>query len=179
METGDFVLMNDTDCNCADDKHVVTTPNSDVIQTAIITLLVSVCFVITKTAYDEVRQILSRVTLVVIGAGPIGLLSLIIAARCGRVSSIIIYEVKSRFELLNNNYQIVLDKNSVALLRTLGIDFDNMEGCWDKGTFCTRTGILLEYLLTSMARLEIPVDIRLKTKVGNIEQSRDNTLGHW
>ena len=160
-----MVIMNHSGCSCIDRKNIVMTPNYDVIQTIIITVLVSVCFVITKSAYDEVRHIMSRVTVIVIGAGPIGLLSLIIAAKCGRVSSIIIYEEKSRFELLNNNYQIVLDINSVALLRTLGIDFDNMEGCWDKGTFCTRIGILLEYLLSSLTRLDIPVDLRLNTKV--------------
>ncbi len=108
---------------------------------------------------------MSRVTLVVIGAGPIGLISLIAAAKCGRVSSIILYEEKSRNKLLNNNYQIALDTKSISFLRSLGIDFDNIEGCWDKGRFCTRIGVFLEYLLSTISRLDIEVDMRLKTKV--------------
>lgn len=156
---------NTTDCICRRPDPSFTPVTSDVIQVAFVTVLVSVCFIVTKSAYDEVRKVMSRVTLIIIGGGPIGLVSLFVAARCGYVSNIILYEEKSRSKLLSNNYQIALDTSSVQFLKTLRIDFDNIEGCWDRGTFYTKTGVFLEYLLSSIPRLEVPLDLRLDTKV--------------
>ncbi|KAK2166598.1 hypothetical protein LSH36_37g02019 [Paralvinella palmiformis] len=155
---------NESVCSCDPDDGLPTPPTSDFIQTAILTVLVIVGFVMTKSAYDEVRQIISRVTLVIIGAGPVGLLSLIAAARCGHVSDIVLYEEKSRTELFANNFQIALDPDSVSFLKSLAIDFDNIEGCWEKGTFYTRTGVFLEYLMSSVPKFNIRIDLRLKTK---------------
>ena len=85
------------------------------------------------------------------------------------MSNIIIYEEKTRSRLLGNNYQIALDTKSVQFLKTLTIDFDNIEGCWDNGIFYTKSGVFVEYLLSNIPRLDVSLDLRLNTKVSKEE----------
>jgi 2-polyprenyl-6-methoxyphenol hydroxylase-like FAD-dependent oxidoreductase len=107
-------------------------------------------------------------TAVVVGAGPIGLASLVVAAKSGRVSRIIVFEEQSKMALFNQPHQIALDASSVTFLRSYEVDFDNMEGCWDGGAFYTRLGVFQEYMLSILARLDVPVDLRLSTKVRRV-----------
>ena len=158
-------LENITECVCPRQPSSVAPGTSDVIVTAFLTTIVSIGFVVTKSAYDELRKVTSRVTLIIIGGGPIGLLSLYVAARCRYVSHVILYEEKSRSRLLNNNYQLALDTRSVEFLKEFRVDFDNIEGCWDKGIFYTKTGVFLEYLLSNIPKLDVSLDLRLNTKV--------------
>ena len=53
------------------------------IQTTVVTILVTCAFMATKTSYDMFRQHWSKATVIVIGAGPIGLISVLITALSG------------------------------------------------------------------------------------------------
>lgn len=136
-----------------------------VLNQIIISALVVTCFVCTKTLVDNLRRRNARIAVVIIGAGPIGLTSMLVAARCGRVSRIVLYEELCKLVLFNKPHQIAFDVKSVHFLKRLGVDFDNIEGCWDAGCFYTRLGVFQEYMLTTVPRLGAPVDMRLGTKV--------------
>uniref|UniRef100_A0A0B6ZV97 FAD-binding domain-containing protein n=1 Tax=Arion vulgaris TaxID=1028688 RepID=A0A0B6ZV97_9EUPU len=135
-----------------------------VLNQLIISAIVVTCFICTKTIVDSLRRRNARLTLVIIGAGPIGLTSMLVAARCGRVSRIVLYEELSKLTLFNKPHQIALDVKSVHFLKRLGVDFDNIEGCWDSGCFYTRLGVFQEYMLTTVPKLGAAVDLRLGTK---------------
>lgn len=122
-------------------------------------------FIATKTLYDKFRKAFTKLTVVVIGAGPVGLSSALVAAKSGRVSKIIVIEESSRSELTNRSNQIAFDTRSVSFLRRHGVDFDNLEGCWDNLCFFTRIGVYLDYILSVLYRNDVPVDIRLNEKV--------------
>ena len=53
----------------------------------------------------------------------------------------------------------------MAFLKTLQVDFDNMEGYREKSIFYTRIGIFLEHMLNRLAKVPVPVDVHLETKV--------------
>ncbi|KAK7500328.1 hypothetical protein BaRGS_00008551 [Batillaria attramentaria] len=152
--------------NCSDP------PGSDMLQSVlafqqlIISAIVVTCFVATKTLLDNFRRRQARLNVVVVGAGPVGLISLMVAAKSGRVSRIILFEEVCKMVLFNKPHQVAFDNKSVCFLRKLGVDFDNIEGCWDCGSFFTRLGVFLEYMLSIVYRLPVPVDVRLGTKVG-------------
>lgn len=137
------------------------------LQTLGVTVVMTCAFVLTKTTYDRIRRRWSQVAVVVIGAGPIGLTSALIAAHSQKASRIIVYEEKARNELLCRPQQIALDSKSVMLLKSLGVDFDNIEGCWKHRSFFTRIGVFQEYLLSFFHLLQTPVEMKLKTKVRN------------
>ena len=107
-----------------------------------------------------------KVTTVVIGAGPVGLISGVIACRSGKASEVLLFEEKSRNELVNRPQQIALDAKSVTFLQGLGVDFDNIEGCWQDDCFFTRIGVFEEYMLSIIAIQQVAVDVRLRYKVG-------------
>ncbi|ELT88967.1 hypothetical protein CAPTEDRAFT_195876 [Capitella teleta] len=140
------------------------------LQTLGVTVVMTCAFVLTKTTYDRMRRRLSQVAVVVIGAGPIGLTSALVAAHSQKASRVIVYEEKPRSELLCRPQQIGLDAKSVTLLSSLGVDFDNIEGCWKHKNFFTRIGVFQEYLLSQFQLLQTPVELKLKTKV--LDKSR-------
>jgi hypothetical protein len=154
---------------CVDENKMETLGVMYFAQTTPVHVFVTICvlvmFVGTKTVYDRLRRDMARLTVVVIGAGPIGLTSALIAALSGRATKIIIYEKDSRNELVDRVHQIAFEAKIVGFLKTHGVDFDNLEGCWQNCCFFTRTGIYLEYLLSVLARHEVRVETRLKTKV--------------
>ncbi|XP_033625598.1 uncharacterized protein LOC117288854 [Asterias rubens] len=131
---------------------------------AVITALIIFCFVVCKGSFDRFKQWRVRLNVVVIGTGPIGLSAALIAAHSKRVGRIIIYEDKSRSQLISRPQQIALDSRSVAFLRRYQVDFDNMEGCWQKERFYTRIGIFQEYMMSNLQRCEADVTIKLGTK---------------
>ncbi|XP_012940658.1 uncharacterized protein LOC101858082, partial [Aplysia californica] len=108
---------------------IMAVESSYVIQQILISALVVTCFVCTKTFMDNLRRRHARVSVVVVGAGPVGLTAMLVAARTGRVSRIILYEELGKQVLFNKPHQIAFDVRSVHFLRKLGVDFDNIEGC--------------------------------------------------
>ena len=136
-------------------------------QTTAVTVLVTFAFIATKTSYDIVRQHLSKATVIVIGAGPVGLTAVLISALSGKAERIILFDDKFRNDLINRPQQIALKEECVKFLKTLGVDFDNIEGCWEHGSFFTKLGVFEEYMLGMVYRLhsKVPVDIRLCSKV--------------
>ncbi len=136
-------------------------------ETTVITLVVTCCFMASKITYDNLRQHWAKSTIVVVGAGPVGLTSVLISARSGKAAKIILFEEKFRNDLINRPQQIALQEKNVTFLKTLGVDFDNIEGCWQNNCFFTRMGVFQEYMLGMIYRLhsQVPVDIRLNKKV--------------
>ncbi|KAH9504901.1 hypothetical protein Btru_060970 [Bulinus truncatus] len=152
----------------------VAVESAIVLHQIIISALVVTCFVCTKTLVDGLRRRNARVSVVIVGAGPIGVTSMLVAARTGRVSQIVVYEEVNKHALFNRPHQIAFDPKSVHFLKRLGVDFDNIEGCWDMGSFFTRIGVFQEYMLTTIPRLDVPVTIRLGTKsISRLAWSRD------
>ncbi|KAK2193863.1 hypothetical protein NP493_5g17091 [Ridgeia piscesae] len=148
--------------SCIEEPDVT---NTTVLFTVALTFAVTCCFLVSKTTLDRVRQRMSRVAVVVIGAGPVGLTSILIAARSGKVSRIIVFEERCRHDLVGRTHQIAIDAKMTAFLQSLGVDFDNIEGCREKGCFFTRSGVFLEYMLSIIQRLDVPIDLRLNCKV--------------
>ena len=83
-----------------------------------------------------------------------------------QVSRIIVFEERCRHDLVCRPQQIAIDAKTTAFLQSLGVDFDNIEGCREKGCFFTRAGVFLEYMLSIIQRLDVPIDLRLNCKVG-------------
>ena len=137
----------------------------EVVHIIFVTLLSIVIFLSMKVAYDKIQQQWSHVTLVVIGGGPVGLLSAIIGMKTGHIVNVIIYEEKVRSDLFNQPHQIALDNVSVKFLHDIGVDFDNIEGCWQDGCFFTRIGVFIEYLLNLVQCHQIPTKVIFNKKV--------------
>ena len=138
---------------------------STLAETCGITVLVLCGFLLVKTCADRIRRRMSRVSVVVIGAGPVGLAAALMAARTGKATALLIFEAKSRHKLLCNLKQLALDRVSLDMFASLGVDFDNIEGCWDSGRFFTREGVFQEYLISLLSKIHIPHELRFKTKV--------------
>ncbi|CAH1779922.1 unnamed protein product [Owenia fusiformis] len=138
--------------------------NTSIAQTFVITILIVAVFLCTKTTYDSLRKRWAQVTIVVVGAGPVGLISVLIAAATGKCTRIIVYESKSRHELLSRRYQIGIDSRSVLFLQQLGVDFDNIEGCWQMKKFYTRTNVFQQYILDNLYKYESLIQVKLSTK---------------
>lgn len=136
------------DCNETELPSYFPQIQPNVIMTAVVVIL----FASVKTFYDRVRHERARVSVVVLGAGPIGLTAALLALKTRRVSKLTIYETIDKIANLKKDYQIAIDRRSVSFLRKAGVDFDNLEGCWDNKCFYTRVGIYLEYMLTTLRR---------------------------
>ena len=148
------------------DVNTSSTPILEVWDTIFVTVFVVLCFVVCKSSYDRIRQWRVRLNVVIVGSGPIGLTAAIISACNKRVDKIVLYEEKNRAQLFARPQQIALDARSITFLQKLNVDFDNIEGCWQHDQFYTRIGILQEYLLGTLERLQADVTIKLGTKVG-------------
>ena len=139
--------------------------SSTLLETLLVTVLVSGGFLLGKSSYDRLRQRLCKVVVVVVGAGPIGLTSVLLACHSGKAHKVILIEEKARAQLVNRPHQIALDTETVTFLRQLHVDFDNIEGCWQNGCFFTRIGVFTEYMLDIFCQQRTPVEVRLKTRV--------------
>ena len=100
---------------CYDDVAPLTA-DGVLLQTLVITVVVTFVFLLSKTTYDNYRKRSSKATLVVVGAGPIGLTSLIIAAKSGKISRAILFEEKCSQDLVNRPQQIALEHKNVIFL---------------------------------------------------------------
>lgn len=136
-----------------------------VAQQIFISAVVIVGFICTKTIVDNYRKRHSKIFITIVGAGPVGLISLLVSARSGRATRIELFEELSKHSLLSRKYQLTFDVRSVRFLKRLQVDFDNIEGCWEYGCFFTKLSVFQEYVLSMVHKLEVPVDIRLQTKV--------------
>lgn len=131
----------------------------------VITLSAVAVFVGTRKIFSRIQRELAQLTVIVIGAGPIGLTSALIAVQCKRVHKVVLYEEQSRCNVENKTYQIAIQPSSVSFLRNYGVDFDNLEGLWHDGNFYTRVGIYLEYIIHVLPHYCTEIDFRFGTKV--------------
>lgn len=137
------------------------------------TLLALALFVAVKLSVDAVRRRRAKVSLLVVGAGPVGLTAALVAVRSGKVLKLTLLDALPRAALLCRFQQIALDPRSVRFLLRLGVDFDNLEGCWDKGHFFTKVGIFQEHLLSILEQhtRQLALRILLGTKVSEGEEA--------
>ncbi|KAL4225399.1 hypothetical protein ACF0H5_016089 [Mactra antiquata] len=130
----------------------------------IITVTVVAVFVGGRKMYTNIKKNMAQLEVIVIGAGPIGLTSALIAVQCKRVNKLTLYEELSRFEVENRGYQIAIQSVNVSLLRSFGVDFDNLEGVWRDGCFYTRVGIYLEYIIQILPLYSTDVELKFRSK---------------
>jgi hypothetical protein len=136
------------------------------IQTVFLTACVTCVFLLGKSSYESWRKRTARVRVVVVGGGPTGLLACLVALHSGRASRISVYEERRHSELMQRPQQVALAPTQVHFLKGLGVDFDNMEGCWQHKCFYTRVGILQEHLLSILYKYN--VDTKMGHKVGTV-----------
>lgn len=134
------------------------------LQELLVTTAVIIVFIAIRTVYTVMRRRWARITVIVIGGGPIGLTATYIASKCARVARLVLYEELCRSALVNRLNQLAFDLKSITFLKGLGIDFDNLEGCWQNSSFATRAGIFQEYLLNLLEKVDIPMDLKFQTK---------------
>ncbi|XP_040266245.1 uncharacterized protein LOC120980927 isoform X2 [Bufo bufo] len=149
-------------------------------DTAINTLVVVLVYILVKVSVDGIRQWRAKVSILVVGAGPVGLTAALVAVRSGKVLHLTILDERSRTSLLCRPQQIALDPRSVGFLLALGVDFDNMEGCWHNEHFFTKIGVFQEHLLSILEQRKQTLDIRilLGTKFTE-EYIRKMSQGVW
>ncbi|XP_075432864.1 uncharacterized protein LOC142469954 isoform X1 [Ascaphus truei] len=150
------------------------------LDTVLSTLVVVLVYVVVKVSLDGVRHWRARVSILVVGAGPVGLTAALVALRSGKVLNLTVLDERSRAALLCRPQQIALDPQSVKFLLVLGVDFDNIEGCWHNDHFFTKIGVFQEHLLSIVEQRKQTVDIRilLGTKFTD-EYIRKIPQGEW
>lgn len=136
-------------------------------DTVLSTLVAVLVYVVLKVSLDAVRQWRARISVLIVGSGPVGLTAALVAVRSGKVLKLTVLDERYRAALLCRPQQIALDPRSVKFLLGLGVDFDNMEGCWHDEHFFTRIGVFQEYLLSILEQMKQKVDVRVQlgTKV--------------
>ncbi|XP_072291204.1 uncharacterized protein [Eucyclogobius newberryi] len=132
------------------------------LDTALSTLAAVLVYVLLKVALDGVRQWRARVPVLIVGSGPVGLTAALVAVRSGKVLKLTVLDERYRSALLCRPQQIALDPRSVRFLLGLGVDFDNMEGCWHDEHFFTRIGVFQEYLLSILEQRKHKVDVKVQ-----------------
>ncbi|XP_017545115.1 uncharacterized protein si:dkey-234i14.6 [Pygocentrus nattereri] len=149
-------------------------------DTALSTLLAVAVYVLVKASLDGIRQWRARISVLVVGSGPIGLTAALVAVRTGKVLKLTVLDERYRTALLCRPQQIALDPRSVRFLLGLGVDFDNMEGCWHNEHFFTKIGVFQEYLLSILEQKKQKVDVKvhLGTKFTD-EYLRRIPSGEW
>lgn len=138
-----------------------------VYDTALSTFLAVVVYVVVKVGLDRIRQWRARISVLIVGSGPVGLTAALVAVRSGKVLKLTVLDERYRTALLCRPQQIALDPRSVRFLLGLGVDFDNMEGCWHNDHFFTKIGVFQEYLLSILEQKKQKIDVKvhLGTKV--------------
>lgn len=136
-------------------------------DTAVSTLVAVAVYAVVKVSLDGFRQWRARISVLVVGSGPVGLTAALVAVRSGKVLKLTVLDERYRAALLCRPQQIALDPRSVKFLLGLGVDFDNMEGCWHNEHFFTRIGVFQEYLLSILEQKKLKVDVKVQlgTKV--------------
>ncbi|KAJ8400521.1 hypothetical protein AAFF_G00396450 [Aldrovandia affinis] len=133
-----------------------------VYDTALSTLLAVLVYVVVKVSLDGIRQWRARVSVLIVGSGPVGLTAALVAVRSGKVLKLTVLDERYRTALLCRPQQIALDPRSVNFLLGLGVDFDNMEGCWHNDHFFTKIGVFQEYLLSILEQKKQKIDIKVQ-----------------
>ncbi|KAJ8303249.1 hypothetical protein KUTeg_019645 [Tegillarca granosa] len=133
-------------------------------QQLYITIIFLAIFLGCRKLYSQIKRNLSQLNLIVVGAGPVGLTSALVAIKSGKIAKAIIFEEKGRNELINRSYQVSFDNNLVSFLQKVGVDFDHIEGCWQNGFFHTKVGVYLEYLIDVLQLRRSFIEIRFNTK---------------
>ncbi|XP_054633668.1 uncharacterized protein si:dkey-234i14.6 isoform X3 [Dunckerocampus dactyliophorus] len=131
-------------------------------DTALSTLLAVAVYVALKVGLDGIRQWRARISVLIVGSGPVGLTAALVAVRSGKVLKLTVLDERYRSALLCRPQQIALDPRSVKFLLGLGVDFDNMEGCWHNEHFFTRIGVFQEYLLSILEQKKQKVDVKVQ-----------------
>ncbi|XP_076156834.1 uncharacterized protein LOC143139893 [Alosa pseudoharengus] len=151
-----------------------------VYDTALSTFLAVVVYVVVKVSLDRIRQWRARISVLIVGSGPVGLTAALVAVRSGKVLKLTVLDERYRTALLCRPQQIALDPRSVRFLLGLGVDFDNMEGCWHNDHFFTKIGVFQEYLLSILEQKKQKVDIKvhLGTKFSE-DYLRRIPCGQW
>lgn len=151
-----------------------------VYDTALSTFLAVVVYVVVKVSLDRIRQWRARISVLIVGSGPVGLTAALVAVRSGKVLKLTVLDERYRTALLCRPQQIALDPRSVRFLLGLGVDFDNMEGCWHNDHFFTKIGVFQEYLLSILEQKKQKIDIKvhLGTKFSE-EYLRRIPCGQW
>lgn len=159
--------------NCNDDDDDILSAaaspaitTTSLLQTILITVLATSIFLFTKSSYDRLRLRTSRATVVIIGAGPSGLFSAWIVAQTAKASRIIVYEERSRLDIVRRIKYMSLNIRSVKFLRCIGLELtDNVEGSFQHQCFVTKTGLVLDYMISLIkSKHGSLVDIRTGTK---------------
>ncbi|KAJ6666061.1 hypothetical protein lerEdw1_000965 [Lerista edwardsae] len=130
-------------------------------EAALSTLLAVLLYVALKVGVDSIRHWRAKISVLVVGAGPVGLTAALVAVRSRKVLNLTLLDERTRAALLCRPQQIALDPRSVNFLLGLGVDFDNMEGCWDKEHFFTKIGIFQEHLLSILDQHKQQLGIRI------------------
>ncbi|MFT7810444.1 uncharacterized protein LOC108926195 [Arapaima gigas] len=130
-------------------------------DTALSTLLAVLLYVLLKVSLDGIRRWRATVSVLIVGSGPVGLTAALAAVRSGKVLKLTVLDERYRTALLCRPQQIALDPRSVKFLLGLGVDFDNMEGCWHNEHFFTKIGVFQEYLLSILEQKKQRVDVKV------------------
>ncbi|XP_012677696.1 uncharacterized protein si:dkey-234i14.6 [Clupea harengus] len=151
-----------------------------VYDTALSTFLAVVVYVVVKVGLDRIRQWRARISVLIVGSGPVGLTAALVAVRSGKVLKLTVLDERYRTALLCRPQQIALDPRSVRFLLGLGVDFDNMEGCWHNDHFFTKIGVFQEYLLSILEQKKQKIDVKvhLGTKFSE-DYLRRIPCGQW
>ncbi|KAH9515690.1 hypothetical protein Btru_011745 [Bulinus truncatus] len=134
-----------------------TAQASVVTQNLVVTFVILSVFMMTKSYYNHIRRQMAKCTVFVIGAGPTGLTSALIASQNTHVTQVIVYEEQTRAALIEKSHQVEFNRKSREFLMSLGIDFDGLEGCLENNIFHTRVGVFLEHLLGMLQWRPVPV----------------------
>nr|XP_060644231.1 uncharacterized protein LOC132783159 [Anolis sagrei ordinatus] len=152
-----------------------------VLETAAVLLGALAVLAVLKAASEGLRRRRAGAWVVVVGAGPVGLSAALAALRSGKVRGLTLLEERPRAALLARPQQVALQPRSLRFLRRLGLDVDNLEGCWDQERFFTRLGVFQEHLLSLLERRRrhrLPLRLCLGTKFSE-EFLKKNLSSHW
>lgn len=144
-------------------------PGTHQIHASLLLTLVAVgVFCVARLVYNKMWKVRTKLSVVVLGGGPVGVTAALVAAKSDRVRKLTIVDMEVRTQMVKRSYQLFFDTNSVAFLQTLGVDFDSIEGCRDEHGFYTGVGIFLEYCLSLLEGSEKEVKILFGQKVSDI-----------
>ncbi|KAM9854743.1 uncharacterized protein ACBR49_003275 [Aulostomus maculatus] len=90
------------------------------LDTALSTLVAVAVYVVVKVSLDGIRQWRARISVLIIGSGPVGLTAALVAVRTGKVLNLTVLDERYRTALLCRPQQIALDPRSVKFLLGLG-----------------------------------------------------------
>ena len=106
-------------------KKMSEPPDNTLLQTVLVTFFVAFGY---KILHGVIRRHFFKASVVVIGAGPIGLISVIVASRTLYTSRLLLIEEKSYYNLVSRYHQIAIQADNVNFLKKLGINFSKIKG---------------------------------------------------